>query len=274
MELNELLASRTALPSIPRVVALLLTELDRDEPDLRRVGQLVSTDPALTARMLQLANSAYFQLARRIGGVSEALAILGMEHVRSLVAGAALGTTFKSVPGMNMQQFWRYSLDVAKLSRLLAGIVKLNQNAAFTTGLLHAVGELVMHLGMHAEMVQLNEAMPPLDLRRAKAEQRAFGYCYAQVSAGFAREWQFPESIVDALEYQTAPFEEDAYEPLAGVVHLATWRARAREARLDEKEMAVTFPDVVGLALTLDIDMVLQQEPIDWTSGQEASQFA
>ena len=69
---------------------------------------------------------------------------------------------------------------------------------------------------------------------------------------------------MDALAHQHAPFEDDVYEPLAGVLHLAAWRARAREAKLEDRALAVSFPDVIGLALGLDIDMVLQQTPTDW----------
>ena len=74
-----------------------------------------------------------------------------------------------------------------------------------------------------------------------------------------------PGVVVDALHYQHAPFDNRAYEPLAGVIHLAVWRVRAHESGLDEKEMVVSFPDQVALALGLDIDMVLRQDPIDWT---------
>jgi hypothetical protein len=70
---------------------------------------------------------------------------------------------------------------------------------------------------------------------------------------------------VDALKHQDEPFENDVYEPLAGVIHLATWRARAKEADLSDKAMAVSFPGSVGEVLELDIDMVLQQDPIDWS---------
>jgi HD-like signal output (HDOD) protein len=273
MELQALLASEAALPNIPRVVALLMHELDLEEPDLRKVSQLISTDPALTARLLQLANSAFFQLSRRINGVAEALAVLGLNHVKTLVAAAAVSGAFKVVPGMNLQQFWRYSLDTAKISRTLAGVVRQNQSAAFTAGLIHAVGELVLHMGMPTEMAQLPKDHGPLDLKRAKLERRALGFCYAEVGAGFARSWQFPAAIVDALEYQTAPFDNDVFEPLAGVIHLASWRTRAKEAGFTDRELAVTYPDTVGLPLQLDIEMVLQQDPIDWTSPQEASAF-
>ena len=266
MDLNALLASQFNLPSIPKVVALLLSELDRDEPDLKKITQLISTDPALTTRLLQISNSGYFQLSKTINSVSESLAILGLAHVRSMAAAAASGASLKGVPGLNLQQFWNYSLDVAKVSRSLAGVVRQNQQAAFTCGLIHAVGELAMQLGMPAEVAALNSEVPPLDLRRAQAEMLAFNYCYAQVGAGYARKWQFPQPIIDALEHQCEPFEKNAYEPLAGVIHLATWRARARQAGLTQRALAVTFPGEVGEVLELDIDMVLQQDPIDWSA--------
>ena len=265
MELKALLALQFVLPSIPKVVALLLSELERPEPDLKRITQLISADPALTTRLLQLANSGFFKLSGKINSVSEALATLGLGHVRTMAVAAAASASLKAVPGINLQQFWDYSLNVARLSRSLAGVVRQSQQAAFTCGLIHAVGELAMHLGMPDQVALLDREVVPLDLRRARLERRSFGFCYAQVGAGLARQWQFPQVMVDALEYQYAPFEQDGFEPLAGVIHLATWRARAKEADLSENDLAVSFPGSVGEVLGLDIDMVLQQDPIDWS---------
>lgn len=271
MRLEELLASDAALPSIPKIIALLLNELGRDEPDLRKISQFINTDPVLTARLLQLANSAQFQLTRKIGSVSEALALLGLAQVRALATAAAVAGAFKHIPGIEMASFWRYSLNVAKLSRTLAGMIRQNQATAFTAGLVHATGELVMHLAMPEEMAALSAHAHPLGLKRAAAEYKHFGFCYGQVGAGFARSWQFPAAIVDALEHQYAPFENGVYEPLAGVLHLAAWRARANELNLGESDLTVNFPDVVALALGIDIDMALQQDPIEWTSKAEVS---
>lgn len=265
MELKTLLASQFDLPSIPKVVALLLNELEREEPDLKKVSQLISTDPALTTRLLQLSNSDFYKLSGKINSVSESLAILGLSHVWVMAAAAASSASFKAVPGINLQQFWAYSLNVAKLSRSLAGVVRQNQQAAFTCGLIHAVGELAMHIGMPEEVAVLDREVHPLDLKRARLERRSFGFCYAQVGAGFARQWHLPQPIVDALEHQYEPFENDVYEPLAGVIHLASWRARAKEVGLSDKDLAVTFPGSVGEVLGLDIDMVMQQDPIDWS---------
>lgn len=271
LTLDELLASNEALPSIPKVIALLLNELDQPEPDLRKISQLINTDPVLATRLLRLANSAQFQFANRISSVSEALALMGLAQVRTLAIAAAVAGAFSAIPGVDMNQFWRYSLNAAKLARALAGMVRQNQPAAFTAGLIHAIGELVMHLGLLDELLVLNQKVPPLSLKRASAECKLLGYCYANVGAGFARNWQFPQPIVDALEHQCAPFDNDVYEPMAGILHLAAWRARAREADYNEQDLIDTFPDVVALALGIDIDMALQQEPIDWTSKAEVA---
>jgi HD-like signal output (HDOD) protein len=183
-----------------------------------------------------------------------------------MAAQAASAASLRALPGINLQQFWAYSLTVAKLARSFAGLTRQNQGAAFTCGLIHAVGELVMHVGMPVEVRLLDKEISPLDLRRARAELHRFGYCYAQVSAGYARKWLFPQPMVDALEHQYAPFDNNVYEPLAGVIHLAAWRVRAKEAKLSESALAVSFPGEVGEVLDLDIDMVLQQDPFDWRS--------
>ena len=266
MKLQALLDLPFNLPSIPKVVALLLVELERPEADLRKITKLISTDPALTTRLLQLANSTFFKLSGKIHSVSEALALVDLAHLKTMAQTAAAGASLKAVPGINLQRFWEYSHNVAKVSRALAGLVRQNQQAAFTCGLIHGIGELALHMAMVEEMALLDAEVPPLDLRRAKAEQRTLGYSYGMVSAGYARMWQFPQTHIDALEHQYAPFENDAYEPLAGVIHLATWRARGKEADLSERALAVTFPDSVGVALSLDIDMVLQQDPFDWAA--------
>lgn len=266
MELNALLARSATLPSLPRVVALLMNELAQPDPNLRRINQLLGTDPALAARVLECANGSEFGAPQQVAGLAEALTLLSTGQLRTLVGSAPLGSTLRSVPGVNLHQFWRTSLTSAKLARSLAGVLGLAQAGAYTAGLLHALGELAIHLALPERTQALNAMVAPLDLRRALLEQRALGYAYGHVGAALARHWKLPTLVVDAIGGQHAPFENhNQAEPLAGVVHLAAWRARALEAGLDERELAVSFPDQVGLSLGLDIDMVLQQDPIDWT---------
>ena len=273
MELNALLGQPVALPSLPRTVALLMNELAQREPSLRRLNLLFGSDPVLAARLLELANAPAHQLTRQVAGISEALVLLGSAPLQTLVSSATLGTAARAVQGLNLQQFWRYSLHTAKLARSLAGVVFQNPTAAYTAGLLHGLGELLIHLGNPQKAQSMNTLVLPLDMRRGKIEQRILGYSYTHVSAALAQRWLLPQVVVDALQYQAAPFENTAYEPLAGVIHLAAWRVRGREAGLSERELAVTFPGEIGLMLGLDIDMVLQQDPIDWTVRPDAADY-
>lgn len=266
MELTELLSLPAPLPSLPRAMALLMRELAPAQPNLRRVNHLFASDPGLAARLLEHANTPAYQLQGQVAGIPQALALLGVAQLRTLVASTPINTATRSSPGLQMQQFWRYSINTAKIARSLAGIVHMDQTTAYTVGLLHAVGEIRIQMADPEKVKVLNDLVPALDLRRAAMERKVFDYTYAHVSAGLVYQWGLPRVVVYALRQQLAPFEKSTSEPLAGIIHLASWRARAQEAQLSEREMAVTFPDKVGLILGLDIDMVLQQDPIDWNA--------
>lgn len=273
MQLEALLNFPRALPAMSRTVSELLAEMNKDDPSPKRVSDLISQDPSLTTRVLRLSNSAFFRVSRKIGSAEEAVAMLGMTHVRSLVMAAALGSSFKNVPGVNLPQFWRYSLRVADISKSLAGVLRQNESNAFTAGLIHAIGDLIMHIAMPDLVAPLDMGTPPLDLNRAQAEMSMFGYSYAQVGAGMAEKWQFPTTIVSALNNQITPFEGEAYDPLGGVLHIASWRARAEEIQLDEGGLVATFPDLVGLSLGLDLDSVLGKDPSEWSFSQALGAF-
>lgn len=273
MQLEALLNFPRALPAMSRTVSDLLAEMNKDDPSPKRVSDLISQDPSLTTRVLRLSNSAFFRVSRKIGSAEEAVAMLGMTHVRSLVMAAALGSSFKNVPGVNLPQFWRYSLRVADISKSLAGVLRQNESNAFTAGLIHAIGDLIMHIAMPDLVAPLDMGTPPLDLQRAQAEMSVFGYTYAQVGAGMAEKWQFPTTIVSALNNQISPFEGEAYDPLGGVLHLASWRARAEEIQLDQNGLVATFPDLVGLSLGLDLDSVLGKDPSEWSFSQALGAF-
>jgi hypothetical protein len=79
--------------------------------------------------------------------------------------------------------------------------------------------------------------------------------------------------MVSALENQIKPFEGETYDPLGGVLHLASWRARAEELQLDNSGLASTFPDMVGLTLGLDLGTVLGKDPLEWSFSQALDAF-
>src|SRR5262252_9130995 len=120
MQLRELLAQPQHLPAIPALVQSLIDSFGREDVSLTAIGRLITTDPGLSARLLRLANSAYFRSTRAIGNVDDALKFLGVKMARNLVIGSGLAAACKPVPGMAIEQFWRYSLATAGVARWLA----------------------------------------------------------------------------------------------------------------------------------------------------------
>lgn len=260
ISIDKLLKQPNALPSAPKVVRKLIETFEQEEVDAFKVATFIEADPVLTAKLLKMANSAFFGLTRSVSDARGAISVLGLIKVRALVIAAALDDSFHAVGGVNLNQFWRYSLNSANLARYLALPIRIDESTAFTAGLVHGIGELVMHVGMPEQMLDLNRSIPLLDLKRARAQRGLFGYSYAEVGAALARDWKFPRKMIDAVENQIAPFDNDVYEPIAGVIHVASWRARAEELSLDSQALINTYPDPVGLVLGIDPDTVVGED--------------
>jgi HD-like signal output (HDOD) protein len=284
MDLKQLVHDPGAFPSIPRVIALVMNELGRPDPDLRRISAHLKEDPVMTARLLAIANSARFNLSRGVSSVGEALPLFGLSELREMVHAAAITSALRQVGGVNMTQFWRYSLNTAKLARKLA-LVSPYASTAFTAGLVHAAGELIMHRALPRQMAELDAAVPVFDLRRAAEEKRRLGYSYAEVGGAFARSWNLPAMLIDVVEQHVEPpialvssgsSASASGVPAAAVtamVHLAAWRARAQEVNLNFSELLASFPQGVASALQLDSQQVLDAKAIDWTSQQEIQSY-
>jgi HD-like signal output (HDOD) protein len=260
MQLEKLLKQPNALPAAPKVVRKLIATFDQEEVDLMEAAALIEDDPVLTVKLLKMANSAFFGLTRNVSNAREAMNVLGMVKVRALVIAASFGEGFHCVGSVNLNQFWRCSLNTANLARYIALPIRIDESTAFTSGLIHGIGELVMHVGMPEAMIDLDRSIPLLDIKRSAAEKGLFGYSYADVGAALAKEWNFPKRMINAIEHQCAPFDNDTYEPIAGVVHIASWRARAEEQTTRNELLINTYPDPVGLVLGIDPDTITGEE--------------
>lgn len=257
MKIEELLAQPKALPPAPKVAGQLIETLDNDDTDLETLGELIETDPVLTAKIIRQANSAFFGLLRPVSHPRQAISMLGLVKVRAMALAALLQDGFQTAPGIDLEQFWRYSLTTANLARYVAAPLGVDDNAVYTAGLIHAIGELVMHVGMPDAMAKVNSKASVFDLRRAEAESAMFGYTYADVGAALAKEWRFPKRMVAGLENQLDPFNQSDIEPIAAVVHLSAWRARVAFSDIALDKRIASYPDAVGVALGVDPDALM-----------------
>lgn len=252
MQLDALFDHASALPTVPKVVQELITSLDDDNTLIGDLASKIAADPVLSARLLRLANSAYYHPSRPIGTIEDALRMLGFSTVRTLVISAGLTSSFRPIPGLDLAAFWRYSLKAAVIARWLAKQAGAEPNQAFTLGLMHGIGQLVMHAAMPEKMLAVARIAGGFDPRRSDVEKHSFGYSFADVGARLAELWRFPNAYPAALRAWSEPLEQAEFDRLAGVLNIAAWRARCDENGLDPDEIAGTLPFKLLEALEVD----------------------
>lgn len=259
MSLRSLFAEPKALPTVPRVVQQLIESFEREDVSVDDLAAQLSSDPVLSAKTLRLANSAYFHVSRQVSTVDDALRMLGFVMVRNLVLGAGMAGAFREVRGFDLPLFWRYSARTAASARWIAQQVGQNGELAFTVGLTHALGHLVLRSMLPKAVAPLDAKAHPLSADRAAIEQEALGYHHADVGAELARLWKFPAPIADAIGLIPDAPACSHEAGVAATVHLAAWRARAQSFDLPDDVAMADVP--VGVARAIGLELRCAGDP-------------
>lgn len=192
------------LPSQPGLYTQLMAELSKQEGDLDYVSTVVSQDLGMTAKILQLVNSAYFGLAREVSEVSQAVFYLGMETIRDLAFSVHLFSQFEEglVEKSGLSSLWDHSLKVATCSKaIVSSMIKDKKMiaASFTAGLLHDIGKLILgttSLNFYRSMAQEGRIDPEQIMPQ---ERKAFGSTHAEIGAYLLGIWGLPPEIGNAV---------------------------------------------------------------------------
>jgi len=251
MDLQSLIDIPSKLPTIPKLGQQLLASFSSDQVSVIEISSQLAADPALSAKLLRLANSAYFQVSHTIGTVESALQMLGLVMVRNLVLGSTVAAAYKATPGMDLPQFWRYNLNTACAARWLAQRTDVNADRVFTLALMHAIGELQMHVVVPQAMAPLDQQMSVLNPDRSQLEVQTLGFHYGDVSAALALAWNLPLPLVDALRSIVDPLAAPEFLEASALVHLGAWRARAEVLGWSDAEQVANYPFDVGERLYL-----------------------
>lgn len=217
------------LPAMSEVAQQLIQTLNKDDVGIKQVQSIIAQDPALSAKLLRLANSAQFGLPRGIGSLDEAMQMVGMSKVRALSLAACLNQSFPRLPGLDSHEFWRASMACAGYAQWLGGAVGLDAQQAWLTGMMLRLGELLLGQVNPQALTEI-EALPHLPGQRWAREQRLIGFSEGQITAELALRWNFPTGIVQALEHSFDPLGHASFSTLGAVLHLAGLLAEVPQA--------------------------------------------
>mgnify|MGYP006148564629 FL=1 len=266
MELNTLFNQLHSLPSIPKVAQELILQFDNPNSSVDSVARNIAMDPVIAAKVLRLANSARFRGAREATSVEDAAMRLGFNTLRTLVLASAVTGAFKTDSGFDLKAFWIHTFQVAGICRLLAKQRGEAVETAFTCGMMHNIGELLIQTGAPELAAQLNRSDKTDAAQRVALETLQLGFGFPEVGAELARRWQLPKVMQDAIAYQAKPNQAPADMPLprliAQAVHIAE-TVRAHGGVSDEAKEALDGPLFEGIdrdKLFADLDASLEAD--------------
>ncbi len=245
------------LPVMTEVAHSLVRSLNDPDASANQIEAIIAKDPALTANLLRMANSAQFGLSRKVLSLNHAISLMGMSRIRSLALSTSISTAFPTLPGLDRKAFWRFSMSCAGFAQWLADGAGLDPQQAWLAGMMLRLGELLIGQRSPDSLLEI-EAQPIQTATRWQREQKLFGFDEGQVTAVLARHWNFPEAIVTGLQSAVDPMAEQPFDLLAGVVHLAALLADLPKPTPD----AVSdLPMAVVTALDLDRHWLVARFP-------------
>ena len=271
MDIQSLLRQPNALPSAPKVIQDLISSFNDEHVSPDEIARKLAADPVLSTKLLRLSNSAYYRSARSVNSVNDAVVMLGFAAVRTLVISSGFVNGFKTAPGLDLQQFWRYCLNTAVVAKWLAQKAQVNSELAFTVGMTHAIGQLIIHAGMPEKALLLDNEVNPLETRRFDLERISLGYNYADVSAELATRWNFPEEFSSAIRAFPKPLDHDPFIPVSAIINMASWFARVTALNFSAQEIRKLYPIELSEKLGLEPYNMLDKMPSlsDLSNGLE-----
>jgi len=230
-DLKSIISDVRELPTLPQVAVTLMDLLDDASTGAPEINRVMARDPALASKILKLVNSAYYGLSNRISSLNQAIVILGFKTVKSVALSASVMGLFKA-PGetgpFNRAIFWKHSIGCACVARLVARKQKgLDAETAFSAGLLHDIGKLVLDHYVPSDIEAIVELAEKNGSSFLEAERAILQTDHAEIGRWVTEKWGLPKELVAAIGYHH-DIEAAPEKSLVAVVQFADYLAKLK----------------------------------------------
>lgn len=224
MDPEKIVESIQNLVSFPDAVLRANQLLDSPGASVEEIGEVINHDPALSARLLKLVNSAFYNFSAQIDTISRAITMIGTDELRSLIMASAVSQTFEKIPRdiIDMDKFWQRSVFCGLVAKKLALLSRVGHaESMFLTGLLHAVGQLVLLAGLPEQAKQILECAARTGRGLAEVELQTLGFTSPELGSTLLKSWQLPKRLWEPIGCQNQPEMAEEYATEARILKLA-----------------------------------------------------
>jgi putative nucleotidyltransferase with HDIG domain len=259
LQFDEIIVQIKDLPSLPAIVMELLNSIDQENVDIGVLAKKVSQDQALTAKTLRFANSSFYGTPSKVTTIQQAITLLGVANVRDLITAAAISGIFpeNQCPGFNFRAFWKHSIGAAICAKLLARYVHVNTDYAFTAGLLHDIGRLVLVTRFPENYAAVIAYRKANDCYMLEAERAVLGIDHMVAGHALAMHWHFSDVMQHAIVGHHEP-EKSAPNALVALVHVANSIVHALDLAGVEDDLVPPLSLIAWNTLDLKEDIYQQ----------------
>jgi len=199
-----------SLPSLPSIYSEIIEEMHSEDPSLKNVGDIISKDLSMTAKILQVINSVFFGLSRKIGSPQEAVVLLGLETIKALVLSVKIFAEFsqKKYAWFNIDALFNHSMSVSAYAKAIVKNEKLGQDLlihSLMAGLLHDLGKLILATNFQEPYQQVLTGAQGSDRNLLDLEYEAFGTSHAEIGAYLMGLWSLETPIIEAIAFHHCP---------------------------------------------------------------------
>lgn len=212
-----------SLPSMPSLYADLIELLNTEEASIKEISALMKRDPAMTTKLIQLVNSSFFGLRRAIVSAEDAAVMIGIEPIKALVLSEQSFKLFKNrkIPSTYVQRLWNHSTMVAAFSRCIAryeGADKYDADTAFTAGMIHDIGKLIMLEYLPDDCLEYAGALTEDTYESLDVERMVFGTTHPNVAGLLLSKWGFTNNLLEPVIFHHKPlWLHKEFSPLQAV---------------------------------------------------------
>lgn len=214
------------LVSLPEACVRINEMVDDPGCSAEDIGKVISSDPALTVRILKIANSPFYGFSTEVDTVSRAITVLGTVQLRDLILASSACKTFEGIPNdlISMDSFWYHSIFCGITARKLANSCMLGRGEAlFVAGLLHDVGQLLIfnRMPIEAKKVLLRTKITNSEAELYLIEQQIIGFDHAAVGAALTQQWNLPPCLQECVAFHHSPEKASLFPQEVAIVHIA-----------------------------------------------------